>query len=76
MGKIERPKISVCSYRNRVSIGCFDGFDCIRNFVDYQPQDEDKGINEARQFFENRGLSDEPEIVRPSITKMRLSFRK
>ena len=76
MRKIERPKISVCAYRHKVSIACFDGFDCIRKFVDYQPQEEGKGIDEARKFLNECGVTDEPEIVRPSITKMRMSYRK
>jgi len=75
MDREERPKISVCQYRKMVSIGCFDGFDCIRDFIDYAPEDEDKGISEARWFFEENGFG-APEIVRPSISKMKITYRR
>lgn len=67
-------KISVCKKGSKFNVACFDGFDCIRDFIEYD--DEISGIQDARLFlFDTKGVID-IEIVRPVITRMTTSIKK
>ena len=66
-------RISVCRYRHGVKIGIFEEFDCIRDFIEYT--DESTGVREAKDWLvEKRGIKD-PEIVHPTINRMKLTYK-
>lgn len=70
---MKNPKISVCKKGKGFSVGCFDGFECVRDFKSHPS--EDKLVDEAYAFFEGNGISkDQVEIVRPRIDKMILKY--
>ncbi len=67
------PRISIQKQNSGCKIAVFDHpFTLVRDFVDYS--EEAKGIQEAKDWIKQ--FSDvEPEIVRPQITKMKLTFK-
>ncbi len=70
---ITAPRISVQKQKDGYKIAIFDKpFTLVRDFIDYT--EEAKGVQEAKDWIKQ--FSDvEPEIVRPAITKMRLTFK-
>ncbi len=70
---MDNPKISVCRRKMGVDVGCYDKFDCIRDFIFYI--NEEQGIEEAKAFFKSKGVVD-AKIVRPKITKMTKTYRR
>lgn len=74
---INDPRISVCTYPNHVAIGCFNGLagECVGDFIEYPRCDEEKGIQEAIEFFKD--FTDiTPTVIRPTITKMKKVYSK
>lgn len=67
---ITNPKISICQRGKTCFIGCFNEFDCIKGFKEYD--DEETGIKEARDFFKDK-TDLEIKIVRPKLTKIKYS---
>lgn len=62
------PKISVDRMSKR--IGCFDGFDIVRDFQSYTSEPD--ALKDAHEWFTTRTIH-VPQVVFPMVRKMRVS---